>query len=178
MASQKRQDEVIRLLMENRSHLFAFIYAVVRDINTAEEVLQETSVAICEHADRFSPGTNFGAWSREIARRRLLAYFSQKKRDARLLSENHILALQKAFGKVVDVSEDHHERLHALRKCLESLTPRIRHWLHLRYVSQLALADIATQARRPSESIRKSLYRSRRHLRACIERRMRREEQA
>jgi RNA polymerase sigma-70 factor (ECF subfamily) len=162
--------------MENRSSLFAFVFAVVRDFNAAEELLQETSVVICENANDFTPGTSFGAWSREIARRRIRAYFRQQKREKRILSEDHIHNLQQAFAAVEDRIASPHHRLQAMRRCLEKLTPRVRHWLYLRYVSQLALVEMASQVRCKPESIRKTLYRSRQQLRVCIERRLRMEE--
>ena len=174
----RKQDEVVRLLMENRSILFAYIYAAVQDINTAEELLQETSVAICEYADRYTSGSCFGAWSREIARRRVLAHFRQSKRESRLLSEDNLHNLERAFSLVEARTREPGERLHALRQCLETLTPRLRRWLHLRYVVCLPITEIADQAQRHPESVRKSLYRSRRLLRDCIERRLQWEQRA
>ena len=62
---------VVRLLMEHRASLFSYIYTAVRDFDVAEEVFQEVSVAVCESYESFEPGTNFRAWAREIARRRV-----------------------------------------------------------------------------------------------------------
>lgn len=165
------KNEIVRLLMEHRGTLFAFIFASVRDYDAAEEVLQDVSVVVCENSDSFELGTNFGAWAREIARRRILAYYRMSKRFPCPLSDDELRNLQAGFDDVDDVTA--RLRMASLMKCLDSLKPFAKHLIHLRYTGRFSLGEIGEQVGRQPESVRKALYRTRRVLRECIERRIR-----
>ena len=165
------KNEIVRLLMEHRGTLFAFIFASVRDYDVAEEILQDVSVVVCENSDSFELGTNFGAWAREIARRRILAHFRNTKRFPSPLSEEELRNLQAGFDAADDVTAK--QRMASLTKCLEVLKPFARRLLQLRYAGRFSLCEIAQQVGRQPESVRKALYRTRQTLRECIERRLR-----
>ncbi|MHB8900507.1 MAG: sigma-70 family RNA polymerase sigma factor [Thermoguttaceae bacterium] len=175
MSNDEARGRVVRLLMEHRHTLFAFIYAVVRDFDLAEEVFQEVSVAVCAGSEAFQPGTNFGAWAREIARRRILAQRRLENRFPELLSDEAILELQAGFDEV-EAASGLRDRVAALQACLETLSPAARRLLELRYTARLRLAEIASQLGRQAEGVRKALYRTREVLRLCIQRRLSREE--
>lgn len=171
---QRMRNEIVRLLMEHRGTLFAFIFASVRDYDIAEEVLQDVSVVVCENSDSFELGTNFGAWAREIARRRILAYYRTTKRFPCPLSEDELRNLQAGFDAVDDTSTK--LRMASLTKCLEALKPFAKQLIQLRYAARFSLGEIGERVGRQPESVRKALYRTRQTLRECIERRLRRED--
>lgn len=165
------RNEIVRLLMEHRGTLFAFIFASVRDYDMAEEVLQDVSVVVCEDSESFELGTNFGAWAREIARRRILAYYRTAKRLPSPLSDEELRNLQAGFDAVDDVTTK--LRMASLSKCLESLKPFAKRLIQMRYAGRFSLSEIGKQVGRQPESVRKALYRTRQSLRECIERRLR-----
>ena len=168
----QHQSEVLRLLLEHRDWLFAYIFAIVRDYHVAEDLFQESSVAVCESAADFQLGTSFGAWAREIARRRVLAYFRTSRRTGELLEGLSPELLHEAFEGAASDSPGQ-DRLDALRRCLSGLSPLVQQIVHLRFVAQMSLEQIADHVQRQPESVRKALYRGRQLLRECIERRLR-----
>lgn len=165
------ENQVLRMLIEHRTSLFAYVLAVMRDYNAAEEVLQEISVAVVESAGQFELGTNFSAWTREIARRRIQAYWKSRDRQPLTLSEDSIDRLEQGFELAQRDLPDG-ERAQALVKCLEKLSPFMRHLFELRFGSRKNLQEISEEVNRPSETIRKALYRGRVLLRNCIDRRL------
>jgi len=167
----QHQSEVLRLLLEHRDSLFAYIFAIVRDFHVAEDLFQEASVAVCESAADFQLGTSFGGWAREIARRRVMAYFRTNRRTGELLEGLSPQLLQEAFDGAAEPPG--HDRLDALRRCLSGLSPLVQQIVHLRFVAQMSLEQIAEHVERQPESVRKALYRGRQLLRECIERRLR-----
>jgi RNA polymerase sigma-70 factor (ECF subfamily) len=171
MSESGEHGEPVRLLMEHRSSLFAFILAIVRDYDTAEDVLQEVSVAVCEASDQFRPGTNFGAWAREIARRRVLANHRAAARFPSSMTDEDLQRLEAGFERA-DSQASAKQRIDALRYCLETLTQAARRVLQLRFACRFSHREIAEQVDRQPESVRKSIYRSRQALRTCIERRL------
>ena len=164
---------VLALLLEQRSSLFAFIFSMLRDYEAAEDVFQEVSIAICESHEDFQPGTNFGAWAREIARRRVLANRRTAARFPKTLSEESLDKLQAGFDRAcAEGAPEPKTRVRALRRCLEQLGAFARKLLKLRYQDELSTEDLGQRTGRRPESVRKALYRTRRALRECIERRI------
>ncbi|MCA9068477.1 MAG: sigma-70 family RNA polymerase sigma factor [Planctomycetaceae bacterium] len=171
MAENSEQKEVVRLLMEQRTGLLAYILAIVRDYDLAEDVLQEVSMTVCEISDQFREGTNFGAWVREIARRRILAHNRAAARFPGNLTREELNQLDAGFESV-ESEASMRERLNALRRCLQTLTNLSRRLLQLRFAGRYPYREIAEQIGRQPESVRKTVYRSRQVLRTCIERRL------
>ena len=171
MTESGEHGEVVRLLMEHRGSLFAFILAVVRDYDAAEDVLQEVSVAVCEASDQFRVGTNFGAWAREIARRRILANNRAGARFPASMTDEDLRRLEAGFEKA-DSQASVKQRIGALRRCLDTLTDASRRILQLRFAGRFSHLEIAEQVDRKPESVRKAIYRARQALRTCIERRL------
>lgn len=171
MTESREHGEVVRLLMEHRSSLFAFILAIVRDYDTAEEVLQDVSVAVCELSDQFRAGTNFGGWAREIARRRILAHNRAAARFPGSLTDEDLQRIEAGFQRA-DSQATARERIGTLRRCLGNLTHASRRLLQLRFADRFSHQEIADLVDRQPDSVRKSIYRSRQTLRTCIDRKL------
>lgn len=165
---QTQQQEVLRLLIENRKSLFAFVLAMTRNLEVSEEVFQEVSLAICEHCDSFELGTNFMAWTREVARRRIAAYYRVHKRDQQILRFLESRGLEEGFV-AAESRGTAQERTLALHECMKGMSPFVRRLFDLRYAAKLGLREIAARVNRQPESVRKAIYRSRIVLRTCIE---------
>ena len=163
-----QQQEVVRLLIEHRGAVTAYIFASMRDNDAAEEVFQEVAVAICDNAASFELGTNFKAWAREIARRRIAAYYRLRSRGPQSLSPIELQYLEDGFT-AIESEENAQDRLLALSQCLSRLSPFVQKLFRMRYGAGQSLQQIADEVQRQSESVRKALYRARQALRSCIE---------
>src|SRR5436190_19336309 len=62
--SRKR---LVGLLTRHQRQIFSYIYVLVPNRADAEDLLQETSVVICEKFHEFREGTDFVAWACQIA---------------------------------------------------------------------------------------------------------------
>lgn len=62
--SRKR---LMALMTRHQRQIFSYIYTLVPRRHDAEDLLQETSVVICEKFEEFRPGTDFVAWACQIA---------------------------------------------------------------------------------------------------------------
>src|SRR3954462_11413235 len=62
--SRKR---LMALMTRHQRQVFSYIYTLVPDRYDAEDLLQETSLVICEKFDDFKEGTDFVAWACQIA---------------------------------------------------------------------------------------------------------------
>src|SRR5260221_6886232 len=66
-ASLDRNKQLMRLMTQHQRRIFGYIYTLVPDRHDAEDILQETSVVICEKFEQFQAGTDFAAWACQIA---------------------------------------------------------------------------------------------------------------
>ena len=68
MRKDNRRDNVMRLAIEHRSQIWAFLMGLMKDPVRVEDLLQNTYVVICEKWQEYRVGTNFLAWALRIAR--------------------------------------------------------------------------------------------------------------
>src|SRR5580698_2337957 len=57
---------LMALMTQHQRRIFSYIYTLVPDRHDAEDLLQETSLVICEKFDQFD-GRDFMAWACQIA---------------------------------------------------------------------------------------------------------------
>src|SRR6266498_6170896 len=62
--SRKR---LMALMTRHQRQIFSYIYVLVPNRSDAEDLLQETSLVICEKFHEFKEGTDFVAWACQIA---------------------------------------------------------------------------------------------------------------
>src|SRR2546430_12593207 len=55
------------LMTRHQRQIFSYIYVLVPNRSDAEDLLQETSLVICEKFHEFREGTDFVAWACQIA---------------------------------------------------------------------------------------------------------------
>lgn len=166
----KGREEVLRELLRRRPGLYSFILSIVSDFLFAEEVFQEVAVVVCERWEDFQPGTNFGAWIRQIARNKIHS-MSRAAGRAVLLEPEAIDRIERVLEE-----EDGRDRLGALRRCLDHLGERPRKVFLLRYESGLTGDGIARRMATTVDAVHKILSRVRAELAECIDRRFAQEE--
>ncbi|MBN2217363.1 MAG: sigma-70 family RNA polymerase sigma factor [Pirellulales bacterium] len=162
-----------RLVMDHQCALVRYIAAMVPNSADADEVLQETNLAIWENAHDFEPGSNFRAWAFRIAYHRVLRCRDQKRRETKMFGGELIALLTDQIEASTPVLD---ARSHALAFCMRRLAPSDRSLLARYYQPGVRAADIARQLHKPVNSIFKTVCRIRKALMQCIERRMSAEE--
>src|SRR5947209_9396687 len=111
--------QITRLLMQHRTALYGYIFACVRNHADAEDILQNVSVAVMESIGQLRDEAGFLPWSREIARRRILAHKRLAQRE-RPLDPDLVQTLAEAADRV-ERREPASDQRTALMTCLESL---------------------------------------------------------
>jgi RNA polymerase sigma-70 factor (ECF subfamily) len=140
-------------------------------VSDAEEVFQQTSIALWENFDQFEPDSDFGAWAAKVARFRTLNFLRSKRRERLYFSDSIIAQLAECPFEPNDVQA---KRLRALSECRQKLTSSDQALVALCYCGE-PIRDVAAQIGRPVRTVYKSLARIRRLLFECIERNIARE---
>jgi RNA polymerase sigma-70 factor (ECF subfamily) len=150
--------------------LYAFILSVHPNRVAAQDILQETNMALWKKRDLYEPGTNFKAWSFRFAHFQTLAHLKRvKNRDWLVFSEQLMEAMSEEACHALD---DFDERSGALKNCLAKLSTTEQDLIRSHYQSGLPLAELSGRLGRTRAAIKQALLRIRRNLRTCIERQL------
>lgn len=164
MTTQHPRDRVAfeALLRAHERQLFGYIFSLVRNLADAEDLFQETCVALWEQFDRFAIGTNFAAWSATVARFRVLKFLERRPRPKVAFSEAAHSHLLQVAAEADPQQQD--ARREALALCVEKLPERQRTLVWEVYSGKAQVAQVAGKLRRTTHSV----YSSLRHIRAIL----------
>ncbi len=150
--------------------LFAVSLRIVRERPLAEEVLQDSFVAIWNHAAEYSRAKSAPVtWMAAIVRNRSLDLLRRTSREVEDVDE--VLA-----GALVDESAapaaDAERRAggHAVRECLAELEPDQRQSIALAFFHGMSHSELAAHLRRPLGTVKTHIRRGLARLRTCLER--------
>ena len=93
MVSQPQVDDFLSQYSGCESWLFAYLMALLGNRDDAEEVFQETTLALWRSFGDFQPGTDFVRWAKRVAFHRVLTYRKQRQRHGIPQSEEFLLAV-------------------------------------------------------------------------------------
>ena len=160
--SRKR---LMMLMTRHQRQIFAYIYTLVPDRHDAEDLLQETSVVICEKFDDFTPGTDFVAWACQIAWWRIRLARQKFARAKVIFDEEVFAAVARTAGEMAAELDERHE---ALAGCLKKLPTRDRELVLTRYEPGSGVAEAARRSGRSMDAAYKALNRLRKLLHDCV----------
>src|SRR3954471_24972030 len=81
---------LMTLMTRHQRQIFSYIYVLVHNRSDAEDLLQETSLVICEKFNEFRDGTDFVAWACQIAYWRV-RYSRQKYARSKVVFDQEIV---------------------------------------------------------------------------------------
>src|SRR5438132_6780287 len=157
--------QLMALMTRHQRQIFAYIFTLVPDRPDAEDLLQETSVVICEKFHEFTPGTDFVAWACQIAWWRV-RYSRQKFARSKVVFDDKVL--EAVAGTAATMREELDERHEALAQCLQKLAPRDRELVLTRYEPGSGVAEAAKRTGRSMDAAYKALNRLRKLLHDCV----------
>jgi RNA polymerase sigma-70 factor, ECF subfamily len=169
MNTSDKTREVMRLALEQREALWAFLMGLTKDPAKAEDLFQNTYLVLCEKASRYEPGSNFLAWARQIARYEYLASVDPKRRPEATVEAE---VLEAALDVDLSGDEPYGARREALQRCLETLQSKSRSAIELRYGANLPCRTVARRLDLSDNALYALLSRVRRALFECVERRL------
>ena len=161
--------QLVALMTRHQRQIFSYIYVLVPNRSDAEDLLQETSLVICEKFHEFTPGTDFVAWACQIAYWRV-RYSRQKFARSKVVFDQDIVdVVAQTAGAMAAELDARHE---ALGRCLQRLHPRDRELLIARYEPGGTVDDAARRSGRTVKTAYKALARLRKLLLDCVSTRL------
>jgi RNA polymerase sigma-70 factor (ECF subfamily) len=155
-------------LLQHRSRLFAYIHAIVRNLADADDVFQQTALALWRRFDTYDPARSFLSWALGVARLEAATWLRNRARDRLRFSDELTVVLLDAFAARPD--DDSGARQDALPRCVDKLAAPDQQLLTECYQHGTDVSVVASRLGRSAPSVHNSLARIRRALHECIER--------
>ncbi len=160
--------EFAALLRDAQTRLFGYIYSLVRNLDDADDLFQQTSLVLWDKYDQYDPARSFVSWACGVARFEVLNFLRSRGRDRLYFSDDLTLSLIEAHESLEH--EQLEDRRDALSVCLKKLRGRDAQLLEACYAQSTRIPEIATAWGRSTHSIHNSLRRIRRTLFECVRR--------
>ncbi len=159
----------LRLFLQNERRLYAYILTLHPNRADADDVLQETSLAMWDRFDPAAPPGEFLAWGRRFAYHKVLDFHKKATRTQARLSRVFLERISESAATHGERSESD-DRRDALADCLEKLSPRDRDLLTLRFAEGATTQSVSEQLGRSADAVYKALAKLRQALFDCVQR--------
>ena len=158
------------LWIENQQVVAAFIRLHVYSHHDTEDLLQDVARAAVESFDTYDTSRPFTPWLIGIARRRIARQARQSNRKVRVMFSSEVAdTLAQAFSTIMEDADD---RVAALEKCVDRLSPRHREVVRMRYSQLLSPDEIAKKVGANRGAINVMMHRVRKALAQCVSKQM------
>jgi RNA polymerase sigma-70 factor, ECF subfamily len=160
--------DVARLVQSHQAGVWRYLRALGCDPSLAEDLTQETFLAVLEKpfAD-FNPAAT-AAYLRTVARNLFISF---QRRASRQVSVADLDELDVDWSRWAGDDAGQH-LLTSLQECLKSLGDKARQAVELRYKAEASRAGIAASLGMSEDGAKNLLQRAKQALRECIERKI------
>jgi RNA polymerase sigma-70 factor (ECF subfamily) len=169
--SPQRSHVFTEQLQSCQTQLMRYIFTLVRNVDDAQDVFQQTCIAMWEGFDQYDPDRSFVAWAYGVARFKSYNFLKQHRRYRARFSDE--FAQRIAEAQVRPLSDAIGARQTALPGCVNQLPPSQRDLLMRCYGEGRRVAEVAASLGRSVCGVHHSLRSIREKLMECIERTVR-----
>lgn len=148
--------------------IMSYLYQLVQDSKTAEDLLQETFLKVFRSRDQYQSTAKFSTWLWTIARN--TAYDSLRKKTEFLgIEEDGALEDTSNPEEQLDQAWMEWVSAQKMRKCLAELTPRARAVVELRIFSEEDYEAISKITSESLGNVKTLIFRAKEALKKCFE---------
>lgn len=162
------QAEFAERLRPDQTRLYGYIHSLVRDLNDADDLFQQTTLVLWKKFGDFDRSRSFFAWACGIARLEVANFLRSRGRQKLYFSDDLNLLLIEAQEEMSN--DELEDRRDALANCVEKLRQPDRDLLAECYGDTAGVNEAAGRRGRSSQSVYNSLRRIRRALFECVAR--------
>jgi RNA polymerase sigma-70 factor (ECF subfamily) len=165
ISKRLEHDDFLRLLLKSEREIMRYIMAIVPQAGDAQDVFQDTAVALSKQIDKYDPSKPFTPWACGFAANKAKEHLKRAGRWNGFLNEDiasMLLARREELAPELD------QRIVPLRDCLGELTKNNRRLIEKYYFDQASVEEVAEEVGRSVAATYKSLQRIRAGLMECI----------
>jgi RNA polymerase sigma-70 factor, ECF subfamily len=168
-----RTKQITTEFLANRQQLMSFIYGLVRNLQIAEDIFQETWLKLANSVQQGTVIERPAQWCRKVAKNLVLQHWRQQA-HSKVVVDSSLLD----FLDYVELAFDENpadkttERQQALNSCLKALPEKSRRLLALKYEECYSLEKIAQSVEQSTAAVIKALLRLRQALAGCVQKKL------
>jgi RNA polymerase sigma-70 factor (ECF subfamily) len=167
--SGARARQFVELLATNERRIARYVLALVPNWADADDLVQQTKIALWEQFDDYDVSKDFGAWACTIAYYLILTHRKTTQRRHTRLSQQYLNAMA---AEIERINRQPDRRRTALEECLQELREASRRLIALCYSENRTIKEVAEMLGRPVGATQKAVFRIRQALQECVERRL------
>ena len=159
---------LIEIIRDYKDGLILYLSSIVGDLNTAEDIAEDTFVVLGTKKPKDKGKSSFKTWLYTIGRNAAIDYMRKKTRKKEIpLELSHDIS-----GDELDLEKAYirEEQKITIHKALRSLKPEYRQILWLEYFEQLSMKDASRIMKKSVHAAEVLASRARQALRAELER--------
>ncbi|MBE0545078.1 MAG: sigma-70 family RNA polymerase sigma factor [Verrucomicrobia bacterium] len=165
--SSAAQQRFLSLFLRSEREVFRYVAALVPNVSDAEDIVQQTALALWEKFDAYDPAQPFTPWACRFALNKARQWIERRQRWQALL--DHGLAEELAQRRQ-ELQPEFERRLRHLEACLGKLPPNQRTLIEAYYYERSDVESLAERSGRTVAATYKMLQRIRQALQLCVER--------
>lgn len=161
------KNALIEIIKEYKDGLMYFLYSIVRDINVAEDLTEDTFVLLGTKKPKDKQDCSFKTWLYTIGRNLAIDYLRKSARHSLFnISDYPDLISPEAEPEISFILE---ERKQILYHSIERLNPEYRQILWLVYFENLSHKECSVIMKKNVHNIETLVYRARQALKKQLE---------
>ena len=160
------QQRFLSLFLRSEREIYRYVAALVPNVTDAEDIVQQTALALWEKFDAYDPALPFTPWACRFALNKARQWLGRRQRWQALLE--HGLAEELAQRRQ-ELQPEFELRLKHLEGCLGKLPPDQRSLVEGYYFERADVETLAERGGRSAAATYKMLQRVRRSLQLCVE---------
>jgi RNA polymerase sigma-70 factor (ECF subfamily) len=166
MEPSSQQDRFVEQFVRSQDRIYAYVVTLLPNRDDAEEVFQQTSLALWKKWQQFDPSRDFVRWACGMAHFEVCNFLRKHAGRAPIgLSEDVLLEVAQVRLEMNDILE---ARRQALAHCLDRLKRESRELLDRCYAGKDSIRQIAEELGLQPNALYMTLKRLRRTLFDCI----------
>lgn len=156
-------DAYDQLLLQWMKELMGYLLKLGAEKSDAEDIAQESLLALLEYEDDLPPD-KLRPWLFRVGINRYFDLYRKNKRHREILLQDYGPLMERAD----DSEEKNEERKEALVKGFLKLTLKEQTLLYMKYEEKFSLETMGFLLKRPPESLKTELYRTRKKLKKMV----------
>ncbi len=164
--SNAAQQRFLSLFLRSEREIFRYVAVLVPNVADAEDIVQQTAMALWEKFDAYDPNQPFTPWACRFALNKARQWVERRRRWQALL--DHGLAEELAHRRQ-ELHPEFELRLKHLEGCLGKLPEGQRSMVEGYYYERASIETLAQRSGRSEAATYKTLQRIRRALQICVE---------
>jgi RNA polymerase sigma-70 factor (ECF subfamily) len=160
------QQRFLSLFLRSEREVFRYVAALVPNISDAEDIVQQTAIALWEKFDAYDPAQPFTPWACRFALNKARQWIERRQRWQTLLEGG---VAEELAQRREELRPELEVRLRNLEGCLDKLPGEQRSIVEGYYYHRTAIEKLAVASGRTVEATYKALQRIRLVLQACVE---------